>query len=131
MTTEPDPTTLLLDALRGVLAQVAEPSVVLRTILDQAVARAGAERGLLVEVSPGGEMEFQVLHQFTTQDLAGSKGEFSRGILSRVKTSGRGMIYDDAQTDVAIGRAKSVAALRLVSVLCEPILVDGKVAAIV
>src|SRR5437899_3340844 len=123
--------TLLLEALRGVLTQVAEPTVVLRTTLDQAVARTGAERGLLVEVTQGGEMDFQVLHQFTSQDLAGSKGEFSRGILNRVKTSGRGMIYDDAQADVAVGRAKSVAALRLVSVLCEPIVIDGSVAAIV
>ena len=55
MTEDSHSTHLLLDALRGVLTQVAEPFVVLRTILDQAVTRTGAERGLLVEVSSGGE----------------------------------------------------------------------------
>ena len=35
----------LVEALRGVLHQVAEPITVLRTILEQAAAQTGADRG--------------------------------------------------------------------------------------
>ena len=55
---EPAPTTELIEALQGVLRQVAEPTHVLRLILEQAVSRTGAERGLFVEVT-----EYEVWHQ--------------------------------------------------------------------
>ena len=51
---DPPPTTELIAALQGVLRQVAEPTAVLRTILEQAVSRTAAERGLFVEVTEGG-----------------------------------------------------------------------------
>ena len=41
--------------------------------------------------------------------------------VGQVKASGRGMLSGDAQSDSAVGRSRSVATLRLVSVLCEPI----------
>ena len=119
----------LLDTLRAVLAQVAEPTAVLRTILDQAVAQTAAERGLFVEVMSGGDLDYQVLHQFTREELAGSRGDFSRQILTRVRESGRGVLMLDAQGDA--GASASVVKLRLTSVLCEPLVVDGRVAAII
>ena len=71
----PDPfrSTALFEALRGVLCQVAEPIVVLRTILDEAVARTSADRGVFVEVSGEGELSFQVLHDFSRERLEGGR----------------------------------------------------------
>ena len=83
------PTTELIEALHGVLRQVAEPTQVLRIILEQAVARTGAERGLFVEVAEAGALEYRVLHGFRPQQLEGDGDQFSRSLFARVLETGK------------------------------------------
>ncbi|HKQ62619.1 MAG TPA: sigma-54-dependent Fis family transcriptional regulator [Candidatus Polarisedimenticolaceae bacterium] len=128
----PDPSAaLLLEALRSVLAQAAEPSQVLRTILGQAVGRTGADRGLFVQVSRGGQLDYRVLYRFQKEELAGAAGRYSRSICEQVVQSGQGVLLADALADPRFMHRSSVQGLKLTSILCMPILLERQVAALV
>ncbi len=124
-------TPVLLRSLLGVLGELAEPEQVLRTILDQAVKQTGAERGVFVEVDAKGALEFRVLHRFDPGDLQGEGGGFSRSVCAEVLKRGEGLLLHDALRAPGIGTAESVKAMRLVSVLCEPIRSEGRILALV
>lgn len=121
----------LIEALRGVLSQVAEPIHVLRTILEQAVIRTEADRGVFVEVDRSGGMQYRVLHQFDPAELAGRSGSYSRTIFSEVLRSGESVLVENALADQRYGGSESIQELKLVSVLSVPIKDANRVAAIV
>jgi len=128
---DPLPTTELIAALHGVLRQVAEPNDVLKTILEQAVSRTGAERGLFVEVAEGGRLEYRVLHGFTPSQFEGDAGRYSRSLFARVLQSGDGVLLGSITDDPGLGGVESVVQLRKASVLCMPIRTSGTIGAIV
>jgi transcriptional regulator with GAF, ATPase, and Fis domain len=121
----------MLDALRSVLAQVAEPNAVLRAILDQSLAATGAERGLVVEVHDRGELEYAVLHQIERPQLEGEAGRFSRQLFQEVIAKGEAIVLDDALEHSFYESVASFRALKARAIACFPIRVEGRVAAIV
>lgn len=121
----------LLDALRGVLAEVAPPDQVLRAILDQAVGRTGAERGIFAEVDPSGGIQFRILHAVRRSELDGPAGSFSRSLFAEVLKTGRGLLLDNALHSPTFGASESIRSFRLVSVLCLPVRAEGRIAGIV
>ena len=126
----PQPTQMFLQALQGVLTQVADPNQVLRTILDQAVAQTGADRGLFVEVSSDGGLQYQVLHQYQGNELSGQTGRFSRNLFARVLEEDEGVLLERALDDPQFRNAPSVQVL-LNSILCMPIRAGGRIVALV
>lgn len=120
----------LVSALKEVFAGVSNPDGVLRLLLDQAVRRTGAERGVLVQVGERGQLDYTVLHRFTPADVSGSAGEFSRSLFAEVLRTGEGILLANAMASPA-GNAASVRAMRLVSVLCLPVHAGGRIAGIV
>ena len=120
----------LIETLRSVLAQVAEPTAVLRTVLEQAVARTGAQRGLFVEVAHDGELTFQVLHGFQPAQLEGEGGRFSRHLFKRVLASGEPVLLASMLDDPYYQGLESVRALQASSVLCTPIRAGRTIAAL-
>jgi transcriptional regulator with GAF, ATPase, and Fis domain len=129
--TDPLPETELIQALQGVLRQVAEPIDVLKTILEQAVARTAAERGLFVEVAEGGGLEYRVLHGFAPGALEGDAGGFSRSLFSRVLETGTDVRLESVIDDPRFAQVESVRELHTGAVLCMPIRTPGGIAAIV
>ena len=125
------PSAVLIEALRGVLRQVAEPVAVLKAILDQAVNLTGASRGLLVEVGAEGGLAYRVLHGFDARQLDGDAGGFSRRVFERVLADGRAVLFADVLDDPHFGNLESVRALRARSILCAPIPAGGRIAALV
>ena len=125
------PSAGLLEALHAVLAQVAEPVQVLRTVLELAVSQTGADRGVFVEVGEGGELEYKVLHRFQREQLSGDKGQFSRTIFAHVLDKGEGLILEDAIHHPSFEKSYSVNLLRLTSILCMPIRLDDQIVALV
>jgi Nif-specific regulatory protein len=122
---------VLLEALRGVMCQLAEPLVVLRTILEQAVAHTGAERGLFVEVAEAGTLSYRVLHGFQPKQLEGEAGRFSRHLFQRVIASGEPVLLGSVLDDPAYGAVESARALNVSSILCAPIRAGGRIAALI
>ncbi|HEX4823812.1 MAG TPA: sigma-54-dependent Fis family transcriptional regulator [Candidatus Polarisedimenticolaceae bacterium] len=121
----------LLEALKGVLADVNDPSQVLAIVLDQSVRLSGADRGVLAEVGESGELAFRVLHKIDQTELAGQAGTFSRSVFGEVLKTGRPLLLKDALRTPGLKDAASVQAMRIISLLCLPISVDGKVVALV
>jgi transcriptional regulator with GAF, ATPase, and Fis domain len=123
--------TLLLDALRSVLQQVAEPSLVLKKILGAAVSRTGADRAVFVEVGGAGELHYRVLYNFRQDQLSDDAAHFSRSIFAEVLRTGRAVRVDAAREDPRFAAKKSVQEHGLVSVLCMPIRLDAGIVALV
>ena len=121
----------LLEALKGVLADVHDPSQVLAIILNQSVRLTAADRGVLAEVGESGELAFRVLHKIDQTELSGQAGTFSRSVFGEVLKTGRPLLLKDALRTPGLKDAASVQAMRIISLLCLPIHVDGKVAALV
>ncbi len=121
----------LVEALKAVLGGVSDPDGVLRALLDEAVRRSGAERGLLVQVGAGGELDYTILHRFSPGDVSGAAGEFSRSLFAEVLRTERGILLENAMQSPIAGASSSVRAMRLVSVLCVPVRAEGRVAGIV
>ena len=119
----------LVGALRGVLARVAEPDTVLATILQQAVSLTGASRGVFVEVSPGGELSFTVLQSYRA-DLLQDSGHYSRAIFATCLRTGEDVVLENACADVPVVESMTVRRFGMVSVLCMPIRVGERIAAL-
>jgi transcriptional regulator with GAF, ATPase, and Fis domain len=117
-------------ALRGVLTRVAEPDAVLRVVLQQAVDLTGATRGVFVEVSPGGELAFSVLHAYRADALHDS-GHYSRAVFARCLESGEDLLLANAVEDMPVAGKETVRLYRMAAVLCMPIRAGGRIAALV
>ena len=124
-------TAQLIVALRGVLSQVAEPDVVLGAILQQAVTGASADRGLFVEVTDRGELEYRVLSGFQARNFEGDAGAFSRHLFQRVVQTGEDVLLKNAVEDPFFVQVESVQALRTAAVLCMPIRSGDRIVALV
>jgi Nif-specific regulatory protein len=123
--------TQLLHAVRNVLAQVAEPSKVLKTILGQAVSQTGADRGLFAEITRSGRISYRVLYRFDKSELDEKVGRFSRNVFSEAVASGEPVRIENAMDDPRFASKESIQDLRLTSILCVPIKVGSKVTALV
>ena len=121
----------LLHALRSVLTQVAKPSTALKTILSQAVSQTGADRGVFVEVTRSGQLAYRVLYRFQREELSGEAGHFSSSIFSRVLKSGKGLRLDNALNEPGLMNQESIQDYKLISILCFPVRVDGRISALV
>jgi transcriptional regulator with GAF, ATPase, and Fis domain len=121
----------LVEALRAVLGQVAEPTAVLAAILKQAVTRTGADRGLFVEVLDDGGLNYRVLHGFQARHFEGDAGAFSRHLFSRVVQTGESVLLERAADDSYFGVIPSVQSMRTAAILCMPLRTGERVSAVV
>jgi len=127
----PDGTLRILEALQGVLQELAEPRVVLDAILRQAVHATGAERALIAEVREGGELEFSVLMGHRESRFLGNADAFSRSVFDRVLRDGRTLRIENALDDEFYGKAESVRAMHAGAILCMPIRTDDRIVALI
>jgi transcriptional regulator with GAF, ATPase, and Fis domain len=125
------PTAEIVEALRTVLCQVAEPGVVLQAILKEAVVRTAADRGLIAEVLDHGAMEYRVVHGFKADHFHGDAAAFSRNLFHRVVETGEEMVLTRAADDPDWNSVSSLRSLGTESILCMPIRVGQEVAAVV
>ncbi|HEY2956283.1 MAG TPA: sigma-54-dependent Fis family transcriptional regulator [Candidatus Eisenbacteria bacterium] len=121
----------LIEALRRVLCQLAEPVAVLRAVLDQAVSLTGADRGLFVEVEELGGLSYRVLHGLEPGYVEGERGRFSRHLFQRVLDTRERVLLRDALDDPFFGAVASVQEMEIRAILCAPIEAGGRIAALV
>ncbi len=124
------PTAAMLQALRAVLCQLAEPKTVLAAILQQAVTCTGADRGLFAEVLDDGGLEYRVLHGFQAEHFEGDAAAYSHHLFKRVVQSGEPVLLACAVDDPYFGTIPSVRSLLTAAILCMPIRSGDRVAAL-
>jgi signal transduction histidine kinase len=94
-------------------------------VVDEAIQLTGAERGFIVLKEPDGTLEFRVKRDRTGQDLAQPEDQVSKSILNKVIETGESVLSLDAMTDARFDASKSVADLKLRSIMCAPLIVSG------
>ncbi|HEX6883749.1 MAG TPA: sigma 54-interacting transcriptional regulator [Planctomycetota bacterium] len=119
---------------RALLSET-ELAALLRLIVDSALALVGGERGFVLltgksgageEVKDPREMKVRVARSFDRTDIPVPATRISQGITRRVLESGRPLLSVDAGRDERFSAMASVEELRLRSVICFPIQLDGK-----
>jgi len=119
---------------RALLSET-ELAALLRLIVDSALALVGGERGFVLltgksgageEVKDPREMKVRVARSFDRTDIPVPATRISQGITRRVLESGRPLLSVDAGHDERFSGMASVEELRLRSVICFPIQLDGR-----
>ncbi|MCE9594657.1 MAG: sigma 54-interacting transcriptional regulator [Planctomycetes bacterium] len=109
----------------------------LRSIVDSAIALVGAERGflLLADANNASDpkakpdtttMKVRIARSFDREDIPVPATRLSLGIARSVVESGEALISVDAGRDDRFSGMASVEDLKLRSVMCTPIAVDGR-----
>ncbi|MEE8107121.1 MAG: FHA domain-containing protein, partial [Planctomycetota bacterium] len=112
------------------VASERDEDVLLRTILDSAIQLTGAERGYLFLITLNG-LDFRVARDAAGLDLEEAAENISQSIARAAVESGRPVMTEDAGGDARFAGGRSVAFLKLHSVLCVPLKVpDGPLGAI-
>ncbi|MGH7163045.1 MAG: sigma 54-interacting transcriptional regulator [Planctomycetota bacterium] len=117
-------------ALTKSLASERDEEALLERIVDSAVALTGAERGFLFLVTVNG-LDFKVARDAAGSRIESPSEKISRSIAREAVESGRPVVTEDAGGDSRFAGGRSVAFLRLRSVLCVPLKVpDGPLGAL-
>ncbi len=105
-----------------------ELDFVLSDVIDTVVGLTGAERGYIVlKHSDSGQLEFRVARDAHQRDLAPGEFTISHAVISQVIQDGQLVVTNDALSDQRFEESHSISAMRLVSILCVPLVRKGVV----
>jgi signal transduction histidine kinase len=106
------------------MAETRTLNPLLEYAMNEAMSLVGAERGYIVLVNNEGALDFCVTRGQEADENA--QDQISRSILSKVIQSAEPLIVRDASDDPTWNQSKSVAVLRLRSVMCVPLISRGE-----
>jgi len=116
--------------LTKAVASANDEDTLLRLILDSAIELTGSEQGYLFLVTLHG-LDFKAARDSSGRDIESPQERISHSIASEAVDSGRAVLTEDAGGDARFAGGRSVAYLRLRSVLCVPLKVqDGPIGAL-
>jgi putative nucleotidyltransferase with HDIG domain len=95
--------------------------VVLSEVMDKLIALMHAERGFLMLKTGDGKLEVRIARGMEKVDLSEERFAISSTIASRVANSGEAILTTNAQEDPRFSDQTSIAAHRLLSILCVPL----------
>jgi len=95
--------------------------LVLSEVMDKLIALMQAERGFLMLNTEGGKLEVRIARGMEQVDLSEERFTISNTIASRVAESGEPILTTNAQEDPRFSDQTSIAAYRLLSILCVPL----------
>jgi len=104
---------------------------VLNRVMDEVIATIRAERGFVMLVEEGGNLDFRVARGLDRRDIQAPEFEISRGTVERVAQEGQPILTSDAQTDERFSARQSVFNLKLRSVMCAPLKVKDRVTGVI
>ncbi|MBI5508297.1 MAG: sigma 54-interacting transcriptional regulator [Deltaproteobacteria bacterium] len=102
------------------LAREHEVQPLLELIVDAAIELLGAERGYLI-LRDQDDVRVAVARNFERRSLEDGRQRISRSIAAEVLQSGDAVLTTNAQEDERFAAAKSVAVLKVRSVICAPL----------
>ena len=99
--------------------------------VDDAIKISGAERGMIILFDENGDFRFVSARKLNKVDIERPQFEVSRTIIDQVKTEGKTIYLMDAFEDPAFKMSKSIAKLKILSVICLPLSHRGDVFGVV
>jgi len=131
LSSAPDDRFALLFHLTQVFNSSLDLNEVLNRVMDEVIATIRAERGFVMLVEEGGNLDFRVARGLDRRDIQAPEFEISRGTVERVSQERQPILTSDAQTDERFSARQSVFNLKLRSVMCAPLKVKGRVTGVI
>ena len=99
--------------------------------LDKVIQVTKAQRGFLALVDESGQLDFRAARKIDKNDIQQPQFQVSRSIINKVLESYQTIYLANALEHEQFKASKSVSRLRLLSVLCTPITIDGNLVGII
>lgn len=116
----------LLEIGRQVLAEK-DIDRILDKAMDGAIELTGAERGIIILFDYDGKIQFQTARNLKREDLSQPKYEISRTIIEKVRTQKLPIYLRNARADPEFQDIQSVVRLKILSVICLPLITQNEV----
>jgi transcriptional regulator with GAF, ATPase, and Fis domain len=116
----------LLTIGKEVLAEVEVDSVLERS-MDHLVEVSGAERGIIILFNNKGDRHYQTARNLEKQDIDHPEFEISQTIIEQVNSNGEPVYLKNALEEKSLDKSKSVRRLKILSVICLPLIFDEKI----
>jgi Nif-specific regulatory protein len=112
---------------------LAEPDVdtVLAKSMDHLIEISSAERGIILLFNKAGETHIQTARNLEKKDIDRPEFEISRTIIEKVKSEGERIYLRNALEEKALQKSKSVYRLKILSVICLPLMHEGTIFGVV
>jgi signal transduction histidine kinase len=99
---------------------------VLELVLKNAIGLTNSERGFIVLQNPANELEFKLGLNEQNENLPKESFEVSNTVVDDVFKNGQSIFLEGAQSDTAFDTTKSILKLDLQTILCSPLITNGK-----
>lgn len=99
---------------------------VLELVLKNAIRLTNSERGFIVLQNNSGELEFKLGLNDHNENLPKQLFEVSNTVVEDVFHNGQSAFIEGAQSDSAYDPSRSILKLDLQTILCSPLITDGK-----
>ena len=99
---------------------------VLELVLKNAIRLTNSERGFIVLQNSSGDLEFKLGLNDHNENLPKQLFEVSNTVVEDVFRNGQSAFIEGAQSDAAYDPSRSILKLDLQTILCSPLITDGK-----
>jgi signal transduction histidine kinase len=99
---------------------------VLELVLQNAIRLTNSERGFIVLQNANGELEYKLGLNEQNENLPKNLFEVSNTVVEDVFRNGQSIFLEGAQSDTAFDTTKSILKLDLQTILCSPLITNGK-----
>lgn len=100
---------------------------VLKVVMNKAIELMQAERGLVMLLDEHGEFQINAAYRFGSEDPTDDELRISTSVARQVADTGRSVYTSDAMADDRYAQQASILELHLRSIMCVPIMLDGRV----
>jgi len=104
---------------------------VLQLVMSKAVELMQAERGLIMLLDEGGELQTRAVYNLCQEDMVAEDFRISSSIARQVAQSGKSVYSSDAQNDDRYAQQQSVIELHLRSIMCVPVKINQAVIGVI
>ena len=104
---------------------------VLQLVMSKAVELMQAERGLIMLLDEGSELQTRAVYNLCQEDMVAEDFRISSSIARDVARSGKSIYSSDAQNDDRYAQQQSVIELHLRSIMCVPIKINQSVIGVI
>ncbi|MBN2090886.1 sigma 54-interacting transcriptional regulator, partial [candidate division KSB1 bacterium] len=99
----------------------------LTAIMDIAIEKSGAERGMIILFDVNGQNLFETARHLKKEDITQPEFEISRTIINKVRSEKTALCLRNALAEPSLQKSKSVARLKILSIICFPLKHDNTV----